>query len=107
MPFSEGYMRRIVFAVSVSIAMTAGVALAQEFNTRPSRVAPQTDPTGPSIEQNSNSSWYKKFMAAKNKLQLISPFAPRQYGSGAQVVVADPRDPRERANAVRLFSIEF
>ena len=67
-------MRRLVFAVSVSVAMTAGVGFAQEFTTRPSRVAPQTDPTGPSIEQNSNSSWYKKFVAAHNKLQLISPF---------------------------------
>ncbi len=100
-------MRRLVISISASIAMTAGVASAQEFTTRPRSVAPQTDPTGPSIEQNSNSSWYKKFMAAQNKLQLISPFAPRQYGSGAQVVVADPRDPRERANAVRLFSIAF
>jgi hypothetical protein len=99
-------MRRFLIAISASIAMTAGAAFAQEFTTRP-RVAPQTDPTGPSIEQNSNSSWYKKFMSAQNKLQLISPFAPRQYGSGAQVVVADPRDPRERANAVRLFSIAF
>ena len=99
-------MRRLVIAIFASIAMTAGVAFAQEFTTRP-RVAPQTEPTGPSIEQNSNSSWYKKFVAAQNKLQLISPFAPRQYGSGAQVVVADPRDPRERPNAVRLFSIEF
>jgi hypothetical protein len=99
-------MRRLVIAISTSIAMTAGLGMAQQFTTRP-RVAPQTEPTGPSIEQNSNSSWYKKFMAAQNKLQLISPFAPRQYGSGAQVVVSDPRDPRERANAVRLFSIAF
>ena len=49
----------------------------------------------------------KKFMAAPNKLQLVNPLAPRQYGSDAQVVVADPQDPQERPYAVRLFSIAF
>ena len=98
-------MKRLVFGLCASFAMTAGVALAQEFTTRP-RVAPEPEQRPP-VEQNSNSSWYKKFMAAPNKLQLISPFAPRQYGSGAQVVVADPEDPQERPYAVRLFSIAF
>jgi hypothetical protein len=86
--------------------MTAGVALAQEFRTTP-RVAPQPEPPRPPVEQNSDSSWFKKFVAAPNKLQLLSPFAPRQYGSGAQVVVANPQDPKERPYAVRLFSIAF
>jgi hypothetical protein len=86
--------------------MTAGVALAQEFRATP-RVAPQPEPPRPPVEQNSDSSWFKKFVAAPNKLQLLSPFAPRQYGSGAQVVVANPQDPKERPYAVRLFSIAF
>jgi hypothetical protein len=46
-------------------------------------------------------------MAAHNKLQLVNPLAPREYGSGAQVVVTDPEDPQEKPYAVRLFSIAF
>jgi hypothetical protein len=99
-------MKRFLIAICASFAMTAGVALAQEFTTRP-RVAPQPEPPRPPVEQNSNSSWFKKFMAAPNKFQLLSPFAPRQYGSGEQVVVADPQDPKERPHALRLFSIAF
>jgi hypothetical protein len=99
-------MRRFLLAVCASFAMTAGVALAQEFTTTP-RVVPQPEPPRPPVEQNSNSSWFRKFMAAPNKFQLLNPFAPRQYGSGEQVVVADPQDPKERPHALRLFSIAF
>ena len=99
-------MKRFVIAICVSFAMTAGVALAQEF-TSSRRVVPQTEPARPPVEQNSNSSWFRKFMVAPNKLQLVNPLASRQYGSGAQVVVADPEDPQERPYAVRLFSIAF
>jgi len=99
-------MKRILITICASFAITAGGALAQEFTARP-RVPPQTEPLQPPVEQNSTSSWYKKFIAAPNKLQLLSPFAPRQYGSGEQVVVADPLDPKERPHAVRLFSIAF
>jgi hypothetical protein len=99
-------MRKFSIAVGAILAMTAGVGLAQEFTTTP-RVAPQPEPPRPPIEQNSNSSWFKKFMAAPNKLQLLNPGAPQQYGSGEQVVVTDPRDPKERPRFVRLFSITF
>jgi len=99
-------MRRFWITICASFAMTAGFALAQEFTTR-QRVAPQPEPPRPPVEQNSTSSWYRKFVAARNKFQLISPFAPRQYGSGEQVVVADPLDPQERPHALRLFSIAF
>jgi hypothetical protein len=99
-------MKRFLISIGASFAMTAGAALAQEFTTSP-RVAPQPVPARPPVEQNSNTSWFKKFVAAPNKLQLISPFAPRQYGSGEQVVVADPQDPKERPYALRLFSIAF
>jgi hypothetical protein len=98
-------MRRFFITICASLAMTAGVALAQEFTARP-RVAPEPEQRPP-VEQNSTSSWYRKFVAAQNKLQLISPFAPRQYGSGEQVVVADPQDPKERPHGLRLFSIAF
>jgi hypothetical protein len=99
-------MKRLMISLCASFTMTAGVALAQEF-TSTRHVVPQTEPARPPVEQNSNSSWFRKFMAAPNKLQLVNPLAPRQYGSGAQVVVADPEDPQERPYAVRLFSIAF
>jgi hypothetical protein len=99
-------MKSFLISIGASFAMSAGVALAQEFTTSP-RVAPQPEPPRPPVEQNSNSSWFKKFRAAPNKFQLVNPFAPRQYGSGEQVVVANPQDPKERPYAFRLFSIEF
>jgi hypothetical protein len=98
-------MKRLLMMICASFAMTAGVAMAQQFTARP-RVAPEPEQRPP-VEENSTSSWYKKFVAAPNKLQLINPFAPRQYGSGEQVVVADPADPKERPHALRLFSIAF
>ena len=99
-------MRRILIYTCAGLVMTAGAAFAQQFTTTP-RPVPLPQPSGPAVEQNSNSSWFKKFMAAPNKLQLLNPFAPRQYGSGAQVVVANPQDPKERPYAVRLISFEF
>jgi hypothetical protein len=98
-------MKRLLMMICASFAMTAGVAMAQQFTARP-RVAPEPEQRPP-VEENSTSSWYKKFVAAPNKLQLINPLAPRQYGSGEQVVVADPADPKERPHALRLFSIAF
>jgi hypothetical protein len=99
-------MRKFLIAVWAMLTITAGAGLAQEFTTTP-RVAPQPEPPRPPVEQNSSSSWFKKFMAAPNKLQLINPAAPRQYGSGQQVVVANPQDPKERPHYFRLFSITF
>ena len=99
-------MKRYLFVVSASFLITASAALAQQFTTTP-RVPPQAGVPRPLVEQNSNSSWFKKFQAAPNKLQLLNPAAPRQYGSGEQVVVADTLDPKERPKFVRLFSIVF
>jgi len=99
-------MKRYLFVVSASFLVTASAALAQQFTTSP-RVPPQAGVPRPLVEQNSNSSWFKKFQAAPNKLQLLNPAAPRQYGSGEQVVVADTLDPKERPKFVRLFSIVF
>jgi hypothetical protein len=99
-------MRKFSMAFCVILAMTASAAMAQEFTTSP-RVPPQTEPPRAPVEQNSNSSWFKKFMAAPNKLQLLNPAAPRQYGSREQVVVTDPRDPQEKPRFFRLFSIAF
>ena len=99
-------MKRYLFVVSASFLITASAALAQQFTTTP-RVPPEAGVPRPLVEQNSNSSWFKKFQAAPNKLQLLNPAAPRQYGSGEQVVVADTLDPKERPKFVRLFSIVF
>ncbi|HKM58488.1 MAG TPA: hypothetical protein VJX28_07055 [Chthoniobacterales bacterium] len=99
-------MKRFLVYSCAALMMSAGVAFAQQFTTTP-RAVPQAQPSRPAVEQNSNSSWFKKFMAAPNKLQLLNPFAPRQYGSGEQVVVANPQDPKERPYAVRLISFEF
>jgi hypothetical protein len=99
-------MRKFSIAFCAILAMTACVGMAQEFTTTP-RVAPQPEPPRPPVEQNSNSSWFKKFVAAQNKLQLLNPAAPRQYGSGEQVVVTDPRDPQQKPRFFRLFSIAF
>jgi hypothetical protein len=99
-------MMKLLIVISASISITASAALAQEFTTTP-RVAPQPEPPRPLVEQNSNSSWFKKFQVAPNKLQLLNPNAPRQYGSGEQVVVADTQDPKEKPKFLRLFSIAF
>jgi hypothetical protein len=99
-------MKKFLVVISASFSITASAALAQEFTTTP-RVAPQPEPPRPLVEQNSNSSWFKKFQAAPNKLQLLNPNAPRQYGSGEQVVVADNQDPKEKPKFLRLFSFVF
>jgi hypothetical protein len=99
-------MKRLAISIGANLAMTAGVALAQEF-TKSRHIVPELELARPLVEQNSDSSWTAKFITAQNKLQLVNPLAPQQYSSGAQVVVADPQDPLERPYAVRLFSIAF
>ena len=99
-------MKRLILTFCGVLAICTRPALAQEFRTTP-RVVPQPIPPRPPSEQNSNSDWYKKFRAARNPLQLINPFAPREYGSGEQVVSADPRDPKERPRYLKLFSFAF
>src|SRR5947209_5226051 len=99
-------MKSLLLALFLSLAALVGGASAQEFRTTP-RVAPEPEPQRPAVEQNSNSDIVHKFVAAPNKAQLVNPFAPRRYGSGAQVVAADPRDPQQRARFWRLLSISF
>jgi hypothetical protein len=99
-------MKGLLISICAGFTMITGVTQAQEFTTH-RHIVPQLEPARPPVEQNSNSSWFRKFTTARNKLQLLNPLAPQQYGSGAQVVVADPQDPQERPYAVRLFSIAF
>jgi hypothetical protein len=99
-------MKRILLISLSAIAISAGAAFGQEFRTTP-RAVPQSIPSRPQIEQNSNSSILKKFWYAPNRLQLVNPFAPREYGSGEQVLAADVQDPRERPKFWKVFSIAF
>ena len=100
-------MKSLFLALFFScLALGGAFAQTQEFRTTP-RVAPQPEPQRPAIEQNSNSSIVQKFLAAPNKLQLINPLAPRQYGSGEQVVAADRRTRDERGRFWRVLSITF
>ena|ERR1700738_933007 len=100
------YMKKLLILISAALMLSGGAAFAQEFSTTP-RVAPQPEPPRPLVEQNSSSSWYKKFQAARNKAQLLNPAAPRQYGSGEQVVATDPRDPKEKPRFLKLLSFTF
>jgi hypothetical protein len=90
--------------------LSAAGALAQEFTTTP-RVPPQTTPPGPSINEGSNSSILHKLFTTQRKYQLINPGAPASYGSGSQIVLANPMDAiqnrRERPNVWKLFSFNF
>ena len=99
-------MKRFFILISVTLIITGRGVSAQEFSAFP-RVAPQPEPPRPAVEQNSNSTWVKKFQAAPNKFQLLNPAAPRQYGSGEQVVSADPLDPKEKPKYLKLFSLAF
>jgi hypothetical protein len=99
-------MKKLLILISAALSISGGAVFAQEFSASP-RVAPQPEPPRPLVEQNSSSSWFKKFQAAHNKAQLLNPAAPRQYGSGEQVVVADPRDPKERPKFLKLLSFTF
>jgi len=99
-------MKTLFFVLFLALTALAGSASAQEFRTTP-RVAPQPEPSRPAVEQDSTTDIVRKFYRAPNKLQLINPLAPQRYGSGAQVVSADPNDPRERGRFWRLLSIPF
>ena len=100
-------MKSLFLALFFScIALGGAVAQTQEFRTTP-RVAPQPEPPRAAIEQNSNSDIVRKFLGARNKLQLMNPLAPRQYGSGEQVVAADRRTRDERGRFWRVISFTF
>jgi hypothetical protein len=102
-------MKSLFVALFLSFMALGSGAFAQqirEFRTTP-RVVPQPEPPRAAIEQNSNSDIVRKFVAAPNKLQLLNPLAPRQYGSGEQVVAADRRDRQERGRFWRVISFAF
>jgi hypothetical protein len=90
----------------VLFCLSAGGAFAQEFTTTP-KVRPQPVPPRPAVEEGSNSSILHKVFTAPRKYQLLNPWAPESYGSGQQVILANPMDPREKPNVWKLFSFTF
>lgn len=91
----------------VLFCLSAGGAFAQEFTATPRNVRPQPVPPRPAVEEGSNSSILHKVFTAPRKYQLLNPGAPESYGSGQQVILANPMDTRERPNVWKLFSLTF
>jgi len=98
------------------LCLSAGAAFAQEFTTTPKRVWPQPIPPRPAIEEGSNSSVLHKVFTAPRKYQLLNPGAPASYGSGQEVILANPMDintgdagyhSRGRPNVWKFFSFTF
>ena len=101
----------------VLVCLSAGGVFAQEFTATP-KVRPQPVPPRPAIEEGSNSSVLHKVFTAPKKYQLLNPGAPESYGSGQQVVLANPLDTinninnrgdnrRERPSVLKFFSFTF
>ena len=86
--------------------LSAGGAFAQEFTATP-KVRPQTIPPRPAVEENSNSSILHKIFTSQKKWNLVNPGASQRYGSGQEVVLANPMDPKERPNVWKLLSFNF
>ena len=42
-----------------------------------------------------------------NPLQMINPFAPKEYGDGTDVTRRESDDPYQRAQGLRLLAVEF
>ena len=42
-----------------------------------------------------------------NPLQMINPFAPKEYGNGTDVTRHEPDDPNQRPEGLKLFALEF
>ena len=103
-------MKKRFLLGAVFFCLSAGGAFAQEFTTTP-KVRPQPVPPRPAVEEGSNSSILNKVFTAPKKYQLLNPGAPESYGSGQQVILADPIDAlnnkRERPNVWKLFSFTF
>ncbi len=44
---------------------------------------------------------------SRNPLQMVNPFAPKEYGDGTDVTRHEPEDPFQRPEGLRLFAVEF
>lgn len=99
--------------ISLLIGAGAASAVAQDFRA-PLQRRPQvsTPPVAPRIIREGG---INRGIRKGNVVQMVNPFAPREYGTGAEFVedrIDDPflrpRDPsREHPIALRLFAFEF
>ncbi|HXM02910.1 MAG TPA: hypothetical protein VN939_09930 [Chthoniobacterales bacterium] len=90
----------------ILFCLSASGAFAQEFTATP-KVRPQPVPPRPAVEEGSNSSILHKLFTTQKKYQLLNPGAASSYGSGQEVILANPMDPKERPNVWKLFSLTF
>ena len=48
-----------------------------------------------------------RVVRSRNPLQMVNPFAPKEYGDGSDVTRREPEDPFQRPEGLRLFAVEF
>jgi hypothetical protein len=109
------HMKKGILLGLTVLCLSAGAAFAQEFTATP-KVRPQPIPPRPAVEEGSNSSVLHKVFTAPRKYQLLNPGAPASYGSGQEVILANPMDMEqgrnrpgatERPNVWKFFSFTF
>ena len=44
---------------------------------------------------------------SRNPLQMVNPFAPKEYGNGNDVAFHNPDDAFQRPEGLRLYEVEF
>lgn len=104
---------KTVFLISLLIGAGAASAFAQDFRAplQP-RQQVSVPPIAPRIIREGS---INRGLRKGNLLQMVNPFAPRDFGTGAEFVedrqndpFLRPRDPsREHPIALRLFAFEF
>ena len=67
-----------------------------------SRTITTTTPQGTRIDGS-----VTRTIRSRNPLQMVNPFAPKEYGDGADVTRHEPEDPFQRPEGLRLFAVEF
>lgn len=95
-----------------AISATGLSVYAQDFRA-PVRQVPRANV--PTIQRTARDGGLQRAARTGNVLQAINPFAPREYGTGAEFVEYRPSDPflrprdqsREHPIALRLFAFSF
>ena len=95
-----------------TLSMFGGLAWAQDF-TAHQRVAPKEHPTN-IVVQPATDGAIQKAVRTGAPLQMINPFAPREYGDGSECVYYDEHDHFQNRNShqaqpkgIRLFAFTF
>lgn len=108
-------MKKTLLIVFFCAAALPAFCQPQTTTTFTTRYGRQTQRPGQLAPAPQGEGALQKGIRNGNPLQLLNPFAPKEYGSGQDVTVyevgSDPaarwRDPRERPTAVRLLSFFF